>query len=121
MAAIKSQESPLIKGMANITGGGLLENIPRIIPENLGVALDAKSWALPPMFKWLANAGNLSASDMALTLNCGIGMTIICDKNNSEKLIEILSEQGETVYQIGYVTSTNNNQVDISNTESEWS
>lgn len=121
MAAIKGQKKPLIKGMANITGGGLLENIPRIVPSHLGVSLDAKNWTLPPLFKWLGNAGRLSANDMALTLNCGIGMAVICDKNDVEKLTSILTEHGETVYQIGYITAQNKNNVDILNTESEWS
>ena len=119
MAVIKNHKG-LIKGLANITGGGLLENIPRVLPKDLGVAVDANSWPLPPLFKWLANAGNLSSNDMALTLNCGIGMVVICDSKDCEKLKKILSEQGETVYQMGYITSNNPQKVDIKNSESAW-
>ncbi len=122
LSVIKSEEenAPIIKGMANITGGGLLENIPRIVPKHLGVTLDANNWDLPPLFKWLKDAGNLSDHDMALTLNCGVGMTLICDKDDADTLIDLLKKQGENVSKIGYITSHNPNQVDIKNTESEW-
>lgn len=119
MSVIKGHPN-LIKGLANITGGGLLENIPRVLPENLGAVVDASTWDLPPLFKWLAQAGNLSAHDMALTLNCGIGMIAICDEQDCEKLKEILEKNGETVYQIGYITADNAQQVDIKNSESAW-
>ena len=110
-----------IKGMANITGGGLIENIPRALPDGLGAVLDSDSWALPPVFKWLANAGNLSAEDMAVTLNCGIGMTLICAEDIAEKLMENLRENGETVSQIGYIEKNNDeNRVIINNTDKAW-
>ncbi len=117
----KDKNTPIIKGIANITGGGLLENIPRIVPKNLGVTLNSKNWTLPPLFQWLKKAGNLSDHDMALTLNCGIGMTLICDKDDADALIEELTKQGENISKIGYITSNNPNKVDIQNTESEWS
>jgi len=109
-----------IKGLANITGGGLLENIPRVLPKELGATIDASQWDLPPLFKWLANAGNLSAHDMGLTLNCGIGMVLVCAKENVEKLTKLLEAEGETVYNIGYVSSDNPQNVIINNTESAW-
>jgi len=119
MGAIKENKG-MIKGLANITGGGLLENIPRIVPETLGITLNANSWTLPPLFKWLSNAGSLSAHDMALTLNCGIGMAVICDKENTEELMNILKDAGETVYEIGYITDKGSNPVEIQNTEGAW-
>lgn len=110
-----------IKGIANITGGGLIENIPRILPEGLGAVIDADSWDLPPVFQWLAEAGNLDPEDMAVTLNCGIGMIVICDENRAEKLIENLSGNGEIVSRIGYIDEVEGQDlVSIQNTEKAW-
>jgi len=110
--AIKEQDDagkPMIKGIANITGGGLIENIPRILPEGMSAVLDAKSWDLPPVFGWLANAGGLSPEDMAVTLNCGIGMCIIVNEANADKIYEKLTQSGETVMKIGYIKSVSGN------------
>ncbi|MCI5059906.1 MAG: phosphoribosylformylglycinamidine cyclo-ligase [Alphaproteobacteria bacterium] len=116
-----SEEERLIKGLANITGGGLLENIPRSLPEGLGAVLDANSWVLPPLFKWLAEAGDLSTDDMARTLNCGIGMVVICTAKDQEALTKTLEEQGETVFSIGKVKMTGQaERVIIQNTETAW-
>ena len=125
-----------IKGIANITGGGLIENIPRILPKGLlskelspkgllpkglGAVLDAASWELPPVFKWLAEAGNLSAEDMAVTLNCGIGMVVICAEDMAEKLIENLTTNGEIVSKIGYIDTTQSDtRVTLQNTDKAW-
>lgn len=124
LAAIKHKGDDgqsIVKGLANITGGGLLENIPRVLPEGLGAVIDAQSWTLPPLFKWLAGAGNLSGHDMALTLNCGIGMIAVCKESNHEQLTQILEEQGETVYKMGYIGSISDKErVNISNMDSAW-
>ncbi len=110
-----------IKGMANITGGGLIENIPRILPEDLAAILDANSWDLPPVFKWLAETGNLSADDMAITLNCGIGMIAVCAEDNAQEIMDNLTENGEIVMKIGYLEDKSNNKsVIINNTETAW-
>jgi phosphoribosylformylglycinamidine cyclo-ligase len=124
LAALKIKDAdgkPCIKGIANITGGGLTENIPRVLPENLSVVIDSKNWPLPPVFKWLAEAGSLSAEDMAVTLNCGIGMVVICAPRDVEKIMENLTTSGETVFQIGYISDEiNNNRVNILNTDTAW-
>jgi len=96
----------MIKGIANITGGGLIENIPRILPKGTQAHLDAKNWTLPPVFQWLANNGNLSPDDMALTLNCGIGMVAIVDPKNAAHIHEKLTAEGENVMEIGYIKAT---------------
>lgn len=106
LSAIKEVDEtgkPLIKGIANITGGGLIENIPRILPEGARAVLDAKSWDLPPVFEWLASAGKLDPADMAVTLNCGIGMIVIVDRKNADIISEKLTSTGETVKEIGYI------------------
>lgn len=110
-----------IKGMANITGGGLLENIPRVLPEGLGAIIDANTWELPKVFKWLAEAGNLQTDDMALTLNCGIGMVVVSREDQAENIMENLRQNGENVMKIGYIDDVSDeNRVIIHNTESVW-
>lgn len=92
-----------IKGMAHITGGGLTENIPRVLPEGTAVKLDAKNWPRPGVFAWLAAAGNLEAADMARTLNCGLGMVVIVSPESADAIIQSLTESGESVHRIGTV------------------
>ena len=111
-----------IKGIANITGGGLLENIPRILPEDLQATLDAKGWTLSPLFKWLKEAGNLSDHDMALTLNCGIGMIVVCNAEDGDNLIKSLNDAGESVTKIGTIEKKiAQDSVVIQNTQEAWS
>lgn len=115
----KNQQA--IKGMANITGGGLIENIPRSLPDGLGAIIDASTWELPPIFKWLAEAGNLEPDDMAITLNCGIGMVIVCAPVMAESIMENLSNHGETAMKIGYIDEAeDDNRVVINNTDKAW-
>lgn len=112
---------PLIKGMANITGGGLIENIPRVMPEGTCAVIDAHSWDLPCLFRWLKQAGNLTAHDMALTLNCGIGMVVVCAPDQADALSEQLSGSGETVYRIGTVEAgAGKAHVRIENADQAW-
>lgn len=110
--------APMVKGLAHITGGGLVENLPRVLPDGLGADLDAASWDLPPVFDWLAAQGGLSVTDMALTFNCGIGMAVVCAPEHAATLREELTQSGETVYEIGAVTSSG--AVTIQNAESAW-
>lgn len=100
LAAIQRFE---IKGLAHITGGGLLENIPRILPDGLGAALDAARWPLPPVFRWLREAGRIGADDMARTFNCGIGMALVCTPAQQSAIQAFLESQGETVFSIGTI------------------
>jgi len=92
-----------VKGIAHITGGGLLENIPRILPSGLCVKLDARKWSCPSVIKWLAQEGNLQPLDAARTLNCGIGMVLICAAEYSDRIIRVLEHAHEKVYKIGTV------------------
>ncbi|MBU2535638.1 MAG: phosphoribosylformylglycinamidine cyclo-ligase [Chloroflexi bacterium] len=94
----------LVKGMAHITGGGLVDNIPRVLPEGLAVHLDRKSWAVPPIFKLIQDKGNVERGEMFRVFNMGIGMVIICAPDNVSGLIGQLSEDsviGEVVQQVG--------------------
>lgn len=95
---------PAIKGMAHITGGGLLENVPRMMPKGLCAEIDCTAWELPSVFKWLMEAGNLNANDMGTTLNAGIGMVVAVPKAYKDAVRTSFEENGERVYEIGRVT-----------------
>jgi phosphoribosylformylglycinamidine cyclo-ligase len=92
-----------VKGMAHITGGGLLENIPRVLPENLTAVLQKNSWDMPPLFSWMQQEGNVAEKEMHRTFNCGIGMAVIVAAADAERAMQLLREAGETVWQIGNV------------------
>ncbi len=94
---------PAIKGMAHITGGGLSENVPRVLPENVTACIDISSWELPAIFRWLAKLGNISPEDIVRTLNCGIGMIAICSSEHAQEIKTSLEEQGESVFKIGKI------------------
>ena len=100
LAALEKFE---IKGMAHITGGGLTENIPRVLPENCVAQIDAQSWPLPKLFQWLQQAGNVERQEMYRTFNCGIGMAVIVPAEQADAAQAFLTEQGETVYHLGTI------------------
>ena len=92
-----------VKGMAHITGGGLLENIPRVLPENLTAVLRKDSWDMPPLFTWMQQEGNVAEKEMHRTFNCGIGMAVIVAATDAERAMQLLRDAGETAWQIGSV------------------
>jgi phosphoribosylformylglycinamidine cyclo-ligase len=93
----------LAKSMAHITGGGLVENIPRVIPDTMTVEIDAQRWNLPPVFAWLAKQGGITGAEMTRVFNCGIGMVAVVDRGAAERASDLLESAGETVYRIGQV------------------
>uniref|UniRef100_A0A0C9RYU3 Trifunctional purine biosynthetic protein adenosine-3 n=1 Tax=Fopius arisanus TaxID=64838 RepID=A0A0C9RYU3_9HYME len=93
----------VVKAFAHITGGGLTENIPRVLPEGLGVLLDAASWRIPPVFGWLAAAGGISQEEMLRTFNCGVGGVIVCRREDQERVLKGLEEAQEVPVVIGEV------------------
>ena len=114
------KETSIIKGLAHITGGGLIENIPRVLPDGLGVQIDAAKWQLPDIFKWLKKASSISDYDLARTLNCGIGMIVICDEKDTNDLEARLSANGENFYRIGSVIKADGERVKIDNADNAW-
>ncbi len=92
-----------VKGMAHITGGGLLENIPRVLPENTVAELNGASWRAPKLFEWLRTMGNVEQKEMYRTFNCGIGMAVIVAKGDAPAAIRHLEASGETVWAIGEI------------------
>ena len=93
----------LAKAMAHITGGGLIENVPRVIPDDATVEINAASWKLPPVFAWLSKEGGVAPAEMARVFNCGIGMVIVVAPDRAEDATRLLTEHGETVHRIGKV------------------
>lgn len=92
-----------IKGMAHITGGGLLENIPRVLPEDTQCVIEANSWKRPAIFDWLEKTGNIDHHEMHRVFNNGIGMAVIVSREDADKAEEAFQAQGETVYRIGTI------------------
>jgi phosphoribosylformylglycinamidine cyclo-ligase len=92
-----------INGLAHITGGGLLENIPRVLPNNCHAIVDASNWQLPPVFRMLQEAGKIAPDEMARTFNCGIGMVAIVGEGEADSIAAALKASGETVFQIGQI------------------
>lgn len=92
-----------IKGMAHITGGGLLENVPRILPDNTQAVVKAGSWPRPEIFNWLQEKGNIEDHEMYRVFNNGIGMAVIVAADKAEEAMKLFREAGETVYRIGEI------------------
>ena len=94
-----------VHGLAHITGGGLTENIPRILPEGLAVEIDTSSWQQGEVFDWLMAAGNVERAEMRRTFNCGVGMAIVVSESDVNTAIELLRAAGETAWSLGRVVS----------------
>jgi len=104
-ALLPAVHQGLIKGMSHITGGGFLENIPRVLPKGVGCFVDAKAWELPPVFKFLMKHGGVEPLEMARTFNNGIGMVVIVSPENVELVIQSIKSGGEpVVHKIGELT-----------------
>ena len=99
LAALKAGAG--IKALAHITGGGLPENLPRVLPDHLGARIDLTAISVPPVFGWLAKAGGVAQSEMLRTFNCGVGMVVAVSAETADEAIAILTAEGETVSRIG--------------------
>ncbi|MAY31278.1 MAG: phosphoribosylformylglycinamidine cyclo-ligase [Rhodovulum sp.] len=93
-----------VHALAHITGGGLTENLPRVLPEGLGATIDLTSWDLPPVFRWLAETAGMEQAELLKTFNSGVGMILSVEADRAEALTELLTGLGETVYTMGTVT-----------------
>ena len=99
-----------VKGMVHITGGGLVENIPRVLQPHLMAVLESSAWDMPPLFKWLQQHGGVADAEMHRVFNCGIGMTVIVAKENADAAIAQLQAAGETVMRIGEIRARTEDQ-----------
>ena len=95
-----------VHALAHITGGGLTENIPRVLPDGYGIEIDLNAWELPPVFKWMAQTGDIAEAEILKTFNCGMGMVLSVAADRADALIELLQAEGENVARLGHVTDT---------------
>ena len=95
-----------IHALAHVTGGGLTENLPRVLPNNTVAEIDNNSWQWPAVFQWLQQQGNVETSEMVRTFNCGVGMVVVVAKENADRTIEILKQQGEQAWKLGSILAS---------------
>lgn len=119
LAAIKAGG---VHALSHITGGGVLENIPRVLPDSLAAEINATSWDMPAVFKWLQKEGNIAATEMARTFNCGIGMAVVVDAARAAALKAVFEAEGEKVYEIGRVVARpeGNEGVILNDADEAW-
>ena len=102
-SVLKALREGGVQALAHITGGGLTENLPRVLPEGLGAQIDLGKWHLPPVFRWLVAGGGLDQPELLKTFNAGIGMVMVVEKSRADALAELLQAEGEVVFRIGSV------------------
>ncbi|MDO4449361.1 MAG: phosphoribosylformylglycinamidine cyclo-ligase [Moraxella sp.] len=100
-----------IHAMAHITGGGLTENLPRVLPDDLSAEINLNSWEFPPVFKWLQEKGNIDPMEMVRTFNCGVGFVVVVPADKADKTLEFLTAQGETAWKLGQIGKRSGNAV----------
>lgn len=100
---LKLIKTSQVHALSHITGGGLLENIPRVLPKNTKAVINTASWAMPEVFRWLQKGGNVEQREMYRTLNCGVGMVICVPASELQAAIDLLSQEGETAWLIGHI------------------
>ncbi len=102
-----------VNAMCHITGGGLQENIPRVLPDNCKAIVNTQAWTMPPVFQWLREQGNVDAYEMYRTFNCGIGMIIAVPANEQDNALRILADAGEQTVILGEIAARNGNEVQV--------
>lgn len=121
-SCLKAIKAGGVHALSHITGGGILENIPRVLPDTLAAEVDATAWDTPAVFKWLQKEGNITPTEMARTFNCGIGMAVLVKASRAVDLTVLLQSEGETVFEIGRIVArpTDNSGVVLLNAERAW-
>jgi len=122
LAAIEATGGPegAIKALAHITGGGLTENVPRVLPDTVAAHIDLNAIVVPQVFEWIAKAGNLDDAEMLKTFNCGIGMVVVAAKDEAGTVLAALREAGETPTLIGEITGPGGNKSDAKGKGEAW-
>jgi phosphoribosylformylglycinamidine cyclo-ligase len=109
-----------IKALAHVTGGGLSENVPRVLPESVAARIDLSSFAALPVFRWLAETGRIPDAEMLKTFNCGIGMVMVVAKADAETLVRLLQEWGEAPFVIGEIVPPGGERSEAKGKGSTW-
>jgi phosphoribosylformylglycinamidine cyclo-ligase len=114
LAALKASAG--VKALAHITGGGLPENLPRVLPEGTSARIDLSVISAPSVFRWLAQAGGVEEKEMLRTFNCGVGMVVVVSAEETDKVADVLRSEGETVFRIGEIEASGTAPVVFDNT-----
>jgi phosphoribosylformylglycinamidine cyclo-ligase len=104
--AVAALRADAVNALAHITGGGLTENLPRVLPEGLGAQIDLGAWDLPPVFKWLATQGGLAEAELLKTFNSGVGMIAVVPQDKIAEAKAAFATHGHDAFEIGHITST---------------
>jgi phosphoribosylformylglycinamidine cyclo-ligase len=122
LTAIEATGGPegAIKALAHITGGGLTENLPRVLPDTVAARIDLTSFTAPPVFGWLAEAGRLEDAEMLKTFNCGVGMVVVAAKGEAGAVLAALRAAGETPIVIGEITAPDGEKSDAKGKGGAW-
>ena len=110
---LKLFETLRVNALSHITGGGLLENLPRVLPENCSANIDCQSWDMPAVFRWLQDQGNVIDEEMYRTFNCGVGMVICVADSDAEEAIRLLEASGEQAWRIGQIESAKDGEAPV--------
>lgn len=102
-----------INALSHITGGGLLENIPRVLPDNCKAVINTKSWQMPEVFQWLQHQGNVDPVEMYRTFNCGVGMVVCVNENDADTALQVLAKQGEQAWIVGQIVEAHPNDCQV--------
>ena len=116
LAALKATGHGAIKALAHITGGGFPDNLPRVLPDGVGIAIDLDAVTVPPVFGWLARQGNVAEAEMLRTFNCGIGMVVVVDPARAEAVEQARRAAGEAPVRLGQITPRGETPVTFSGT-----
>ena len=100
---LKLAKAVTVKGLAHITGGGLVDNVPRVLPDRLAARIERAAWTLPPLFRWLKEQGNIDDAELFRVFNCGIGMAIVVARADANAALKTLKAAGETAWRIGRI------------------
>jgi len=95
-----------VKALSHITGGGFVENLPRVLPDGVTAYIDASRWPKPPVFGWLASTGGIAADEMMRTFNCGLGMVVVVEPDAADRIEAGFADAGEAVYRVGQLAAS---------------
>ncbi len=106
---LKLANAVTVKGLAHITGGGITENMPRVLPARLAARIERKAWPVPPLFRWLRERGSIAEAELYRVFNCGIGMAVVVGAGDAARALKILKSEGETAWRIGRIVRRGRN------------
>ncbi len=110
---LRLAQSVTVRGLAHITGGGLVDNLPRVLSDRLAARVERAAWPMPPLFRWLQEQGNIADAELYRVFNCGIGMVVVVREADAARAIKMLKAAGETAWRIGRITRRKKNEPQV--------